>query len=472
MAAKNKDMNRIRSFFVRMTDKAKRVWEFCANGVWDDPRQNLKISTIKVLNLSVRSFLNGDLQTKSCAMTYRTLLAIVPALALICAIGRGFGLQDVIMEQMIKQIPSQAQLLETSFGFVDKYLSQASGGIFVGVGVVFLFWTIISLIRSIEMAFNAIWQVPKGRSYWRMMTDYLAIIIVLPILLICSNGITLFMSSSLKTLLPYEFMQPAIELLFDFIGLVMTWLFFAATYMLVPNTKVKFRNAIIPGVLIGTAYQILQWLFISGQLYVAKYNAIYGSFSFLPLFLIWMQFVWLFTLTGGVLCYAIQNIGEYNYGDNIRRISDTYRYQTTLTVMTIIAQRFQKSMEAMNLKEIGQHYRLPVNLITPELERLRAVGLVNFIEGEEKENNDRKVQPAVQVSEMTVSEVIDRLSNYGAENFIPEFSQNFRSVENAVAEIISAANEKGESIKLVDIPIHHVSRQKTDNKPNKTLNTK
>ena len=460
MASKSNEIGRIGSFFIRTTDKAKKIWAYCATGVWNDTRQNWKINTIKVLNLSVRSFLNGDLQTKSCAMTYRTLLAIVPALALIIAIGRGFGLQDVIMDQMIKQIPSQAQLLRTSFNFVDSYLSEASGGIFVGVGVVFLLWTIISLIRSIEMAFNAIWQVPKGRSYWRMLTDYLAIILVLPILLICSNGITLFMSSSLKTLLPYEFMQPAIEILFDFIGLLMTWLFFAGTYMLVPNTKVKFRNAIIPGILIGTAYQVLQWLFISGQLYVAKYNAIYGSFSFLPLFLIWMQFVWLFTLTGGVLCYAIQNIGEYNYGDNIRSISDSYRYQTTLTVMTIIAQRFERSMAAMNLREIGQHYRLPVNLITPELERLRAVGLINFIEGEEKETNERKVQPAIQVSKMTVTDVVDRLSSFGAQGFIPEFSTHFHPIQKIFAEILASANEKGNSIRLIDIPIHHETKPK------------
>lgn len=442
-------------FFTRIADYASRQINYCMSGVWNDPRQNWRINTIKVVNLSIRSFLNGDLQSKSCAMTYRTLLAIVPALALVCAIGRGFGLQDVIMEQMIKQLPSQAQLLKTAFGFVDTYLSQASGGVFVGVGVVFLLWTIISLIRSIELAFNAIWQVPKNRSYWRMTTDYLAIMLVLPILLICSNGITIFMSGSLKTLLPYDFMQPAIEMLFDFLGLVITWLFFTGTYMLVPNTKVKFRNAIIPGILIGTACQILQWLFIGGQLYVAKYNAIYGSFSFLPLFLIWMQFVWLFTLTGGVLCYAIQNIGEYNYGDNIRTISDSYRYQTTITVMTIIAQRFQQSLPAMNLSELGQNYRLPVNLINPEVERLRAVGLINFIEGEDKETNERKVQPAVNVGNLTLADVADRLYNYGTENFIQDFTSNYNPIEKIFQSIRNAARSQAEKTLLIDIPIKH-----------------
>lgn len=461
MTERSNELRHVGTFLAKATAKARKVWDYCATGVWNDTRKSWKINTIKVMNLSVRSFLNGDLQTKSCAMTYRTLLALIPALALILAIGRGFGLQEVIMEQLIKQFPSQTTLLTAAFGFVDKYLSQASGGIFVGVGVVFLLWTIISLIQNIETAFNAIWQVPKGRSYWRMLTDYLAIILVLPILLICSNGITIFMSSSLKTLLPYEFMQPAIEVLFDFIGLIITWLFFAGTYILVPNTKVKFRNAIIPGILIGTAYQLLQWLFISGQLYVAKYNAIYGSFSFIPLFLLWMQLVWLFTMTGGVLCYAIQNIGEFNYGDNIRAISDSYRYQTTLTVMTIIAQRFQYSLPPMNLSEIGQHYRLPVNLITPEVERLRAIGLINFVEGEEKETNERKVQPAVNVNDMTVADLFKQLGVFGAEGFIPDYNQHFQPVQKIFSEVVDAANEKGSSVKLVDIPLKHESRHNT-----------
>ncbi|MBD5255964.1 MAG: YihY/virulence factor BrkB family protein [Barnesiella sp.] len=453
MRAKSK--SHIARFIRRATYKTRRIVDYCMSGVWNDPRQSRWINIIKVVNLSIRSFLNGDLQSKACAMTYRTLLAIVPALALVCAIGRGFGLQDVIMQQMIRQLPSQEQLLKTAFGFVDSYLSQASGGVFVGVGVVFLLWTVISLIRSIELSFNDIWQITKSRSYWRMATDYLAIMLVLPILLICSNGITIFMSGSLKSLLPYEFMQPAIEMLFDFLGLVITWLFFTGTYMLVPNTKVKFKNAIIPGILIGTACQILQWLFISGQLYVAKYNAIYGSFSFLPLFLIWMQLVWLFTLTGGVLCYAIQNIGEYNYGDNIRGISDSYRYQTTIIVMAIIAQRFDRSMKAMNIADLGQCYRLPINLINPEVERLRELGLINFVEGEEKETNERKVQPAVNVSEMTIADVADRLYNHGAENFIQDYSKNFGPVQKIFESIQQAARKEAEKTRLIDIPIKH-----------------
>lgn len=433
--------------------KIRHFIKYCQSDVWNDTRSNWKVNTIKVINLSTRSFLNGDLQTKACSLAFRTLLAIVPALALVCAIGRGFGLQQVLMDQLISHLPSQAQLLRTAFSFVDSYLDQASGGLFVGVGILFLFWTLISLLRNIELTFNNIWQVPKGRSIWRMVTDYLAILIVLPVLLACSSGISIFMSTSLSRLLPFSFMQPAIEVLFDFVGLLITWLFFAGTYMLIPNTKVRFRNAIIPGILVGTSVQVLQCLFLSGQLYVAKYNAIYGSFSFLPLFLIWMQLVWLFTIIGGVLCYAMQNISDYNFGSNISNISAAYRRRTTIAVMTIIARRFEKGMPSMTINQLATHYRLPVNLITPEIERLKEMHLLNFVDTPGMEQNERPIQPAVDISNLTVGELIDRLETCGSSDFIPNFAKDYISITEITDKIAEAARNEGDKTKLVDIDI-------------------
>lgn len=446
-------MQKITHTTVRVKAWITKTIAYCTTGVWNDPRNSKKINAIKVVNLSVRSFLDGDLQSKASALTFSTLLAIVPALALLCAIGRGFGLQDRLMDQLIHQLPSQAQVLETAFGFVDSYLSQASGGIFVGVGVLFLLWTVISLIRNIELTFNKIWQVPKDRSIWRMLTDYLAILLILPILLICASGISIFMSTSLSHLLPFGFMQPAVEIVIDFIGIALSWLFFAGTYMLVPNTNVKFKNAIIPGIIVGTACQILQWLFLSGQLYVAKYNAIYGSFSFLPLFLIWMQLVWLFTLIGGVLCYAIQNIGEYNYGDNIKNISDSYRDQTTIVVMAIIARRFKHSLEPMTLSQISLKYRLPVNLVTPEVLKLQEMGLVNFVDSPGKELNERPVQPAIDIDNLTVSDMIQKLMNFGSTGFIPGFADSYQTVETETEKINQMITAHTDTKRLIDLDI-------------------
>ena len=371
-----------------------------------------------------------------------------------CAIGRGFGLQQNLEEMLIRELPSQAKALTEGFRFVDAYLAESSGGLFVGVGVIFLLSTLIMLVRNVEHVFNDIWLVPKGRSVWRMLSDYLAIFLILPILLICASGLSLFMQTSLSQLLPYGFLQPAIELLFDLVSLMLSWLFFAATYMLIPNTRVKFRSAIIPAILVGTSCQILQWLFVTGQLYVAKYNAIYGSFSFLPLLLIWMQLVWLFTLIGAQLCFSIQNIGEYNFGENIRNMSENYRRQATIAVMAIISRRFMSGRPALSMAQISQHYRLPINLVTPIVHRLKAAGLLCFADSAEKEQNEQPVQPARDVSQLTVATVIEAMQRLGDNDFLPEFGNIYASVVAINDKILEAAEAASNDTLIKDLEIN------------------
>ncbi len=265
-------------FIQRIQSKVINWWEYCSEGVWRDTRTNWKVSVVKTLNIVVSSFLDRNIQSAACALTYQTLLAIVPALAILFAIGRGFGFQTLLKDQLLHSFPAQAYALNTAFNFVDSCLAQASEGVFVGIGLVFLLWTLISLLSSVEDSFNRIWNVKHSRSLWHKATDYLATMIVLPVLMICGSGITIVMSTTLKAVIPDVIQGPFEDLLMDSISLVLSWLFFAGTYILIPNTKVKIVNALLAGICVGTAYQIIQWLFLTGQLYVSKYNAIYGSF--------------------------------------------------------------------------------------------------------------------------------------------------------------------------------------------------
>lgn len=404
------------------------IWNYCTSGVWNDSRKTWQVNLLKTINLSVSSFLSHDLQSRACALTYRTLLALVPALALLLAIGRGFGLQQILQDQLIKYFPSQHTVLNAAFGFVDSYLKEASGGVFVGIGIVFLLWTLISLLSSVEDCFNNIWQIVRGRLFWRKVTDYLAIFLILPVIMICASGLQLFMTTSLKTLLPYDFIDSALPVLLDCLSIVLTWLFFAGSYMLIPNTKVKPIPAIIAGVAVGSAYQILQWLFVSGQMYVAKYNAIYGSFSFLPLLLLWLQLVWLFTLIGGVLCYASQNISEYNFSEKINRISTNYRLQIAIVIMGIISKRFYEEKQPVSASEISQTYAIPINLVRPLVAKLNAAKLVNYLQSDDNDLTNHPLQPALEITDLTVGEVADRLFNTGESGFIEEFNSRFPEI--------------------------------------------
>lgn len=426
-ADKNAPARRPR-FFGQVIGKCLSLWDYCSKGVWNDSRKNWKVNMVKTVNLSVQSFLNQDLQSRACALTYRTVLALVPALALLFAIGRGFNLQDVLQKELIDYFPAQRSTLMQAFGYVDAYLQQTSGGIFVGVGILFLLWTLISLLSSVETSFNTIWQVNKGRRLWRMITDYLAIFILLPVLMICGSGFSLLMTTSLKNLLPFEFIDSALSVFFDFAGVVFTWLFFAGSYLLIPNTKVKIMPALISGIVVGTAYQVLQWLFVSGQMYVSKYNAIYGSFSFLPLMLIWLQLVWLITLIGAVMCYASQNISEFNYGEKIRNISEDYRMQVSVIIMAIISKRFYENEEPITTYNLASDYGIPINMAKPLVERLSNCGLITYLQSPDNDISTHKLNPAIEVSGLTVGKVIKRIYEYGEADFISGLDDKFPEV--------------------------------------------
>lgn len=424
---KNTAMRRLRAGVLRL-------YRFCIGGVWHDRRQSFWVTLVKTLNLSVRSFLNSDIQSQACAMTYRTLLAVVPALALVFAIGRGFGLQGMITDELYKIFPAQHQAVGMAMNFIDSYLSQSSEGIFVGVGIVFLLWTLISLLINVEDTFNLIWGLKQGRSFGRKITDYTAMLLILPILMICASGLSLFVSSSLRSLLDFDFLSPVVTLILEGLSWVMTWLFFMAMYMLIPNTKVKAVNALVAGIFAGTGFMLLQWVFVTGQMYVARYNAIYGSFSFLPLMLIWMQLTWVVVLAGGVLCYSSQNIFLYNFDKAIRDMSSAYYAKVVLAVCAIAVQRFVAGKSAMVVTHIVHRYALPPRLVTMMCDRLVAARVFSVVEID-RSRDIVGYQPALDPRDITVAEVFRRLNAIGSAEFIPGFARNFPGVEEAMGEI-------------------------------------
>lgn len=452
MANKNNPSSPASSRFAAYIARIMALWQYVSKGVWRDQRRTWKVNTVKTINLSVRSFLSSDLQSQACALTYSTLLAIVPALALLFAIGRGFGFQDLLKQQLYSYFPSQRSALDAAFNFVDSYLAQASEGIFVGVGIVFLLWTMISLLSNVETSFNSIWRVRQGRTFMRKITDYLAILLVLPVLMICGSGLSILMSTALRNLLPYEWSGSAVTLILDCASYVITWVFFAAAYMLIPNAKVKPLSAMISGVVVGTAFQVLQWLFLTGQLYVSKYNAIYGSFSFLPLMLIWLQLVWLITLIGGVLCYASQNIGQFNFSDDVDNISLDYRRSVILVIMAIICKRFVQQKRPLNSSEIAQTYNLPAKLVTRLVLDLHRVRLISFIAAP-GELLEHPLQPAVDVSGLTVGEVIRRLQTDGASDFIPDFSSHYAQIIAESSAVTDAMIKVGDETAIISLGI-------------------
>lgn len=440
-------MNNIKTLFVEIPATLSRQWDYFKNGVWNDIRDTWRVNLTKTLSLSVQSFMDKNLQHRAYALTYSTVLAIVPALAMIFAIGRGFGFQNILQSELFKYFPAQRTALETAFTYVDAYLEQSSQGLFVGIGVVFLLWTLVSLMGNIETTFNQIWGIKTDRTFFRKITDYTAIFLILPILMVCSAGLSLFMSSTFQSLEQFSIISPVLHHILDFLPLVISWFIFAGLFSMIPNTKVKFVNALLAGILCGTLFHLVQWLFLTGQIYVSKYNAIYGSFAFLPLMLVWLQLSWLITLIGVVITFAMQNISNYNFNKNIERISHRYLNEVTIITLAIIIKRFELHQDPITKDLLLSKYRFPVKLLNLILDRLHDSNLVSVVLIGQ---NETGFQPAYNINDMTVNDVRNRLDGYGETDFVHKVDKEFEQITNHLDNLYRLQLSQGD-IKIKEL---------------------
>lgn len=431
-----------------------RCWTYCSKMVWHDTRHTFSVNIIKTINLSVRSFFDSDIQTLARAMTYRTILAIVPALALLFAIGRGFGLQRVLENELMSVFPAQRQAVEFAINYVDAYLNASSEGVFLGIGLVFLLWTLISMMSSLESTFNKIWGIKNGRGLGRKITDYTAMLLILPIVLICASGLTLMVGSTLRSMFSLSMFSPMITWAIKLLSWLLTCLFFTLLYVLLPNTKVKIINAIIPGIVAGTGFMLLQWLFVSGQMYVARYNAIYGSISFLPLLLIWMQLVYVIIFAGAVVCYSSQNIFMYSFNDAIAKMSSSYFARLTIAIGAVVTQRFINNQGATTVKHMVQKYNLPPKLVSTICDKMVTARIFSITEIDPK-SELRGYQPAVDPSQLTIAYLFDKLNLTGTADFIPEFDKNFPGVIDVYKNILDNEVRLTSNIKLTELKVNN-----------------
>lgn len=445
------------SFFARLSDKALYFWRFVTVDVWKITENKLHINIIKTVNATAHFFVDEQLQSKASALTYNTILAIVPVLALLFAFAKGFGFQNIIQSQLFDYFPAQREALEHALQFVDAYLSQTKSGVFVGIGLVFLFWTLISLLSNIESAFNNIWDV-KGRSFYRKVTDYTSMFIILPILMISSSGLSLFVSASIDNVVYLNFISPLVRNLLSFAPYVLTSLFFTAMYIFIPNTKVKFTAALISGVICGCAFQIFQFLYISGQIWVSKYNAIYGSFAFLPLLLLWLQLSWLICLFGALLTYSIQNVGKFSFG-RISEVSRRNKDFVALVVATYIVKRFEKGEKPYTISDLYKEINIYFPLVAGAVELLENSHVIIPVTLED--SRTVAYLPAIDIQTITVKYVLDKIERHTNddewnESFILDLATRFEEEWRALYEMRECQCCDLGDMLLKDFPIREV----------------
>jgi membrane protein len=344
-----------------------------------------------------------------------TVLSIVPIIAMLFGIAKGFGLEKMLQQQLVAQIPAQDTMMLRLMAFAENMLANAEGGIVAGMGVMILFWTVIKVIGMIEESFNQIWQIKQGRSLTRKLSDYLSLMLLAPILLIVSSSITVFVSTQLTWIIQHLNIDPTSSsiLLYtlNYLPIIIMAILFSFTFMFMPNQKVQWQAGVIAGIVTGIIYQLAQWAYLTLQVGVSSYNAIYGSFAALPLFFIWLQLGWVIVLFGCEISFYIQNYASYKHHEHYSCISFSTKKIVALQVTQLIVSRFSQAEKALSCVQIAEQLNLPQAIVQLVLTALLEANIVVEI----KSITDDAVlfQPAQDTDLINVYMIIEALENQG-----------------------------------------------------------
>lgn len=411
----------------------RRLIQFLKVDIWQVQREDISplryllYEIIKKVLLAVEYFTTKRMMDSAAALTYSTLLAIVPIMAVVFAIARGFGYNKYIETWFREALSSQPQVAEAIIGFVNSYLVHTKSGIFLGIGLLFMLWTVIMLISNIEKAFNDIWQVSTPRSIFRTITDYMAMFLLAPIIIVVTSGISIMMATFANGIGETLIVGPTLRFFLRLLPYIIMSAVFIALYVFMPNTKVKIKSAIIPGILAGVAMQGLQLVYIHSQIWVTGYNAIYGSFAALPLFMLWVQISWTICLFGAELAYTNQNLEKFAFRASTDDLSHRYRLLLSAYLMTLICRRFEEGKKPYTALELKLETNIPIRITHDLLENLTRVHLLSEMTNDEK-GTEAVYQPAESTARLSVGMMIDRLEAEGKWKLMPDL-QLFKSDE-------------------------------------------
>jgi len=441
-------MSKLISFFVRMYNFIRYdIWRITETELTRTRR--FSYSLIKTLFLAVRGFIVDNLNVKASALTYSILFAIVPLFALIIAIGKGFGVEKMIENSLQGTFIGQANMIPTVMGFVERYLESTQGGIFIGIGLAILFWSVMNFFMQVERAFNSIWQVKKPRSIIRQFTTYFSAILIIPLLIVLSSGLSIFINTTLSQTFVFQVLSPVLKFGVKFAPYFINWIIFTIMYLVIPNTRVRFYNALIAGIIAGTAFQIFQILYIHGQVYLSRYNIVYGSFAAVPLLLLWLQISCLIILLGAEISYASQNIKNFEYEVDTNNISTRYKNFLTLFITYIIVKQFEEQKPPLSSDQIATKYKLPIRLVNQLITKLVEVAILNEVFSEISKL--KTFQPAIDINQLTVNMLFSKLEMHGSELFLTNKNELLDSFWQKTLDIKQHSDTVTKQILVKDI---------------------
>ncbi len=429
-------------------------------GIWSRQPAELRgwrsvgIRMERVLTAAVAEFLSDQCMLRASALTFYTLLSVVPVLAVIFGIAKGFGLERLLERELMEQMAGQQGAFERILAFARNMLDNTRGGLIAGVGVVVMFWSAFKVLGQIEAALNAMWDVRAPRSWGRRFSDYLTVMLLAPILLLAAGGVSVFIRTQFDAVMArfeiIEMLGPLVLQALRLTPLVLSWALFVLIYMAMPNTRVKWGAAAAGAGVAGILYQLVQWIYIDLQVGVAQQNAIYGSFAALPLFLAWVQASWVIVLFGAEVCYAVQHCGDYCRPNGCPSPGPDGRTLVALHITRTAVQRFCAGDPPLNIRQLAHSAGIPLHWVEQSASDLVEAGILSRLASGPPE--DQAIQPAMDATRLTLQRVLDAL--HAADGvrhhpFLP--SDDMDRLRNALYALRRAAAESPANQLLKDL---------------------
>ncbi|MBL4752865.1 MAG: YihY family inner membrane protein, partial [Flavobacteriales bacterium] len=390
-----------------LAKKITDLTEFIKTDLWkiklkDLPKnRSMLLRQLRVVVLAFRGFVEDKGQLRASALTFYSMLSLVPMVAMVFGVAKGFGFEKKIEAYFLSGSDGDSEVLIAVIGYANSMLENTKSGLIAGIGVIVLFWSVMKVLGNIESSFNAIWEIKRPRVLLRKFTDYLSIMLLAPILIIMSSAVSVYITTELANLTQsIEVLGSLVSFLVQLIPFTLVWLMLTFIYIVMPNTKVDFVSALFAGIVAGTIFQGWEFLYINFQVGAANASAVYGSFAALPLFLTWLQFSWIIVLFGAELSFAKQNVDRYEQEIDASELSYAHRRLLTLSIAHVIIKKFMKGETALTTEEISDKLEIPIRVVRQILFELHETHIISEIRTE-----DSKIvqyQPAISVNLISV----------------------------------------------------------------------
>ncbi len=403
-------------YWIALWRKQKRFW---TREIWDanrlradqPPLTEVLYLLARILYIVVDAFRRERIRLRAAALTYMTLLSLVPALAVVFSIFTAFGGLRDVQQQLrgfivnVLAVQNQDEVLT----YLDQFVGQVHAGRLGAIGLIVLFFTVISTLANIETAFNDIWGVTKGRSWVERFQVYWPLLTIAPLLLGLSLSLTASFEASDAVKQVVDTI-PIVGLFGRVVPVFLTCVSFTLLYHFMPNTRVAISSAGVGGTVAGTLWVIAQQLYAVYAANAISYSAIYGSLGAVPLFIIWLYVSWTVALLGATVTFAVQSAGTY---EPERPNSQREKELVAARLMLAVAHHFNRGQGVMSIEMLLDEARISARLARLVLGALVEAELL--AETSTRDGRDTAYVPGRPLESMTLADVVNVLQTAGTQ---------------------------------------------------------